>query len=792
MGQGKDWVTVYEAAALLGVSVSSVYRWLHAGKLPGEQVGAREWRVRRSDLPSVPNAKPARVSGPRALGRGGGIAARVHGRRGARPRLGPCPSEEPEPGSEALFDQRHNEGLAPSKALRKLLEKAYGPTGCSMKRRDVLAAFGYRRRGARAVKEIAVCLAERGVLVSGSLEDGGLDDPVTLRRDRAHFDPGRLAEGLTRELGLLAAGRARMAYRDLLLYCGCTRDGDSGRDVVRKVLLAGHLVVSPPLGAAKSGDAVYVRASGSAAHETEPRREPACPPVTVGRKEAEGFADAWLEHRGLEWRSDQQRELTVRFIEGRDTFGVLPTGSGKSLCFQLASQCLEEDGLTLVVSPLLALIADQTKGEEPGVTFLNSTVPGDDRQHRRQNLWEGRYRLLYVTPEQLGSESLLRVLTEGRKRVVRVVIDEAHCVSEWGHSFRVEYLLLRDALLRLGRPPVLLLTATAPPDVRNDVVKQLGVTLEVDRDVVLDHYRRDELDVAVAHVRGARAKYRRLREFIREQGPRARGIIYTRFATAGENDDERENCDEIAQWLSSEDLGEVAVYHGRLGVESKAEEQRRFTDDEAQIIVATNAFGLGIDLPRIDWVVHFYMPPSLLDYYQEIGRGGRAMDAKAGERCRCLVLYDPQDRALVEQLVWGSVASADKISQRFRQLILGRNGQHGLRGPHEVLYDDARKVLLLPFRPMQTQYTVRIGHMLALQEIGVLKRRSENLFRGGNVYAQFDVAREELTAEDEAQLYERQERRRQTVLSRLDGMQCFCEADCAEARWGMLDEVFGR
>lgn len=707
-------------------------------------------------------------------------------------RRGPCPAEEAETGTRSLFFPKHNRGLAPAPALRDLLASVYGGTVQSLSRRELLGAFGHQRLGGRIAEAVTQCLAERGVGLAPPLIETQPDEDVRLWRVDGHFAPDKLAQTLRGEIECLAAMRARLRYRDLLLFCGYGRNGAQARGALRGVLEAGRLSCSPDVGEARAQDWVYV-----ALRDVPARRELAVSasarkPLQVGRADAERYADSWLASRHPAWRSDEQREVTARFIEGRDTFAVLPTGSGKSLSFQLTADCLAPDGLTLVVSPLLALIADQTKVEAAGATFLNSTVAADDRRQRRQYLWEGRYGLLYVTPEQLGSESLLRILTEGARPVVRVAIDEAHCVSEWGHSFRVEYLLLRDALARLGAPPVLLLTATAPPKVRRDVTKQLGLEERINAkaDVVHDHYRRSELDPGVASVRGSDGKFRRLGEFIRSRPPGSRGIIYTRFATAGEVDD-RVNCREIAEWVEHEDLGPAALYHGQLSPDGKGSAQTAFTGGDARVMVATNAFGLGIDLPRIDWIVHFYMPPSILDYYQEIGRGGRGMDHSEGDCCSCLLLYDPDDRETVEQLVRGNVASADKVAQRFNQLIAGGSGQHGLRGPHEVLYDDARRMLLLPFRPMATQYTVRIGHMLALQDIGVVCREPQNLYRQGNVYAQFRVVRDELTASDRRKLESRQERRRQEVLKRLDEMERFCTEQTGEARWRMLDRAFG-
>lgn len=184
------------------------------------------------------------------------------------------------------------------------------------------------------------------------------------------------------------------------------------------------------------------------------------------------------------------------------------------------------------------------------------------REFISQAIAFGVITVLAAAQEVLPTE---HALTRPERPVVRVAIDEAHCVSEWGQSFRVEYLLLRDALAKLGRPPVLLLTATAPPEVRRDVVTQLGIDLDLDhgKDLILDYWRKDELVPSVVCVRGLSRKYRALRDFVAAQGPATRGIVYTRFATAGENDD-RENVREISEWLERKGFGPVAYYHGQL------------------------------------------------------------------------------------------------------------------------------------------------------------------------------------------------------------------------------------
>ncbi len=812
MPKPDDTIGADEAAALLGISIATVYRWLEAGTLPGTRLGPRRWQLSRrrilewrdGDQPAEHRTAAAGPPRPVALGRGPktGFASRrpaAPARRELPPRQErPAVAPAPKPTSDLPFDQRCNEGMSPSAGLLALLQDVYPSSRpVPMSRREVLAAFGYRRLGSENQQLIEEGLRERGVRVRPPLDRVGIDDDVNLSRDEAVFAPERVAALLDRELDQLAAACMRLRLRDLLLLLGHVRCTEAARELLASTLADGGLEAAPAVEELRATDWVYVSKATTAATATEaPMPEASPDSLTFSRDEAEEAADhALLSSRHETWKSPQQRELAVRFVAGQSTFGVLPTGSGKSLCFQIAARCLASEGLTLVVSPLIALMADQNRQPQPGVTFLNSSVPESERKQRRQAVWDGRLQLLYLTPEQLGSGSMLRALREGAKPVIRVAIDEAHCVSEWGHSFRVEYLLLGDALRRLGSPPLLLLTATAPMDVREDVVRQLGVTMDLRRDVVLDFYPRDELEPGVKRLRGTRAKYRHLMGFIRErlaENRHSRGIVYTRFAVAGDGDDRVENCQEIEEQINAiPDLG-VATYHGQMPAWQRDEEQRRFTSGQAQVMVATNAFGLGIDLPTIDWVVHFYLPPSLLDYYQEIGRGGRGMDAGGDRTCRCLVLYDPDDRELVEGLVLGNVAGAEKIERRFRQLLEGAGGQTGVRGPHEALYDRGQKRLLLPFRPMHQQYTVRIAHMLALQELGVVERLPDNLHRGDNVYAQFKVRHEKLTQRLLERLVGRQERRRALLRQRLDEMVAFCEAADDGARWKILSNTFSR
>lgn len=800
-----EWLEPWHAAVLLDVSVATVYRWLKVGALEGERRG-RGWRISRAEVDRKceerPSAYRVRATGLASVGNspapvpsevGNWPASAPSERRGGRGRYRVRATGRPTRGrtprplgavSPPPLSQDYNHGLEPMGRLRDLLVTVYQDGATELSRRDLLSAFGYQRLRKKLAEAATTFFEERGVGLRPALStDVRPDGTVRLERLGEHFAPQSLARRLRGEIEGLAARRVRARYRDFLLFCGCASDGSEARDTLDAVFRAGDLRCDPPVGEASESTWVYL----------SPRSEPLDDYTELERDRVRvEDADGWLESNYTDWKSPQQRQVAKRFIEGeRDTFGLLPTGSCRSLCFQLAASRLASDGLTLVVSPLLPQIADQTEVGTDRVTVLNSTVPADDRQQRLQALWEGEYSLLYVTPEQLGSESLLRILTDGRP-VVRVAIDEAHCISERGHSFRVEYLLLRDALERLGRPPTLLLTATASPEVRDDVVVQLGLGERIDltRDVVRDHFGRDELAPAVAQTAGPQEKYRALGDFIRRQEPGSHGIVYAQLASPTDGYD-GESCAEIAEWIEDEDFGPAAVCHGELAGEARRESRVLLPGQEPRVTVATNAFGLGMDLPRVDWVVHFCMPTSLQEYCHGISRGGRGVGGDRGAPCSCLVLYDPRDRETAERLACGTVASADKIRLRFEQLLSGSGGQHGLRGPHEVLYDDSRQVLLLPFGPGAAQYAVGITHMLALADIGVLRRLPDSRHRLHTVHARFQVHREALTDDDRQRLEERQERRLAEARERLDEMERFCTEPTDEGRWGILDGLFG-
>lgn len=344
-----------------------------------------------------------------------------------------------------------------------------------------------------------------------------------------------------------------------------------------------------------------------------------------------------------------QEEVIRLALAGRDVLVVMPTGSGKSLCYQLPA--LLRPSLTIVVSPLIALMKDQVDAlsarHPQAATFINSSLPGEEQARRLREAVAGKYRLLYVAPERLRLTNFRRRLST--TPVSLFAVDEAHCISEWGHDFRPDYLYLREVLPQLSNPPVMALTATATRDVQEDILKQLGRP-QMERYV--RGFNRPNLSFEVRYCPDEKAKYRHLKALL-EEIP-GYGLIY-----AGT----RRDTEEIADFVRSVGHRRAEFYHAGLPAEQRTRVQEAFMSGQLEIVAATNAFGMGVDKSDLRFVIHFTLPSTLEEYYQEAGRAGRD-----GQFSRCVLLYSPSDRALQEFLIANDAPTPEELGQILRTL----------------------------------------------------------------------------------------------------------------------------
>ncbi len=384
------------------------------------------------------------------------------------------------------------------------------------------------------------------------------------------------------------------------------------------------------------------------------------------------------EQFGFERFHPGQEEVVTRVLAGTDTLAILATGAGKSLCYQFPALLLE--GTTVVVSPLIALMKDQLDMlHQLGVheiVALNSTLSEDQEIREISRIRSRSVKIVFVTPEKLEDEAFVNILC-GIK-VPLFVIDEAHCISQWGHDFRPAYLGLGHVIAALGHPTVLALTATATPAVREDILQQLGIPHVKP---IVKGFDRPNLQYEVLRAENEQEKLRILRELFRSGELEGTGIIYT--ATI-------KNALEVSEYLTQSLDVPAAVYHSKLQKRERVAVHNLFMNEEIRAVVATNAFGLGIDKPNIRFVVHYDLPGSVEAYTQEAGRAGRD-----GDLSRCILLYRMSDTRVQNYFLTGKYPALEEVQKVFATLDFFGAQEDG------VSLTDLRRISQLPLTKLK-------------------------------------------------------------------------------------------
>src|SRR5579871_5675401 len=361
------------------------------------------------------------------------------------------------------------------------------------------------------------------------------------------------------------------------------------------------------------------------------------------------------ENFGFDAFKDNQDAIIQNLLAGNDTFVIMPTGGGKSLCYQLPA--IISEGIAIIVSPLIALMKNQVdlvrsySSKYNVAHFLNSTLNKKQIKAVHQDLLDGHTKMLYVAPETLTKQENLEFFSD--LKISFFAVDEAHCISEWGHDFRPEYRRLREIMNQINtKAPVIALTATATPKVQSDIVQNLGLR---NPKIFISSFNRPNLYYEIQpKIKKDEAVKSIVRFIVQNKGKS--GIIYTL---------NRKTTEELADMLVANGIKAVA-YHAGLDSKLRAERQDLFLNEDVQVIVATIAFGMGIDKPDIRFVIHFNIPKSIENYYQETGRAGR--DGLEGN---CILYYSHKDVAKLEHLMKDKPLSEREVGAQLINEMVG-------------------------------------------------------------------------------------------------------------------------